>query len=52
LVSPVIEIRYSTKAGSSANAHHTRVCASTICEVDIDPDTMNTLTRDIPMASS
>ena len=41
-----------TNAGSSGRNHQSCVCESTICDVDIDPARMNTLTSDRPMASS
>jgi hypothetical protein len=41
-----------TNAGSSGRNHQTVVCELTICEVDIDPAMMNTLTSDRPIESS
>src|SRR5690625_6923650 len=51
-VSPIIEITKITNAGNSATDHHSCCCESTICEVDIEPATMNTETSDRLKASS
>src|SRR5659263_13627 len=52
LTSPTIETRKMTKAGRSEMNHQSWVCASTICDVDIEPETMNTDTSESPMDSS
>src|SRR5690625_3512022 len=44
-VSPIIEITKITNAGNSATDHHSCCCESTICEVDMEPATMNTEDR-------
>src|SRR5690625_4509339 len=51
-VSPIIDITKIMNAGNSAIDHHSCCCESTICEVDIDPETMSTETSDKLSASS
>ncbi len=44
--------RRRTNAGIRATPHHSCCWESTICDVDMDPATMNTVTSDRPIASS
>src|SRR5699024_10776769 len=52
LVSPIIEITKIMKAGKSATDHHSCCGELTIWDVDIEPATINTDTRDKLKASS
>jgi len=52
LVSPTMDATYTRNAGTSAMPHHNCSWESTICDVDMEPATMKTLTSERPMASS